>query len=840
MTTKKIKKGRKTPIQMKFPINLSGAYWLLMKKLNATKVLKPLTNLIDQETYRNPHIQRMLMFVAFVTLTALILNPSSRMPSLSYKIGDFSTTDIKANRDYLITDKVSTNELREEAAAKIPAVYDLDVNAQIKLFDRIDSSFGHMREIVAETQQDDKVDSVLDQSRSHFFDLIGAQLPDETFLELKRQRFKPQIDTAVRLILDGLYTRYIVGSYNTIVPEIKKNGVVIINNQTKSEVLLRNADDIIELNDAKELIEERSSTLRSSFPGRIVSLAQDVAIPLIGPNVTFSFLETDRRRRLAAEGVKPVTISIKKGEMIIREGAKVLKYHLMIFDGIMESQKDYNILLAYIGILLFIGIVVYSTYLFSTRNIKKFNLSNKDLLLIGIVALLFCALTRFFIFISGSVADTFTFIPDTSYKYAMPIVAGAMLVRIVLNSEVAVIYSILVSIFSGIIIGGDIFFTIYIFIGSILGSHLVAQTKQRSTIVNAGLIVGLINAFLIFVIYLSRLNLLSTDILSSIGSDFKTITFNMIMGFAGGIISSVIVLGVTPLVELAFGYITDIKLVELSNLEHPLLKEMIITAPGTYHHSIIVGTLAEAGSNAIGVNPLLARVSSYYHDIGKISKPNYYIENIRNERNPHDKLTPHMSGLIIMSHVKDGVDMGKKYRLGSEIIDIIKQHHGTHLMNFFYQKARESENAKERQISEKDFRYPGPKPQTREAGIVLLADNVEAASKVLIDPSPSRVESMVQSIINRLFLDGQLDQCELTLKDLDAIGKSFTKVLNGIFHQRIDYPEPVIDKEFEESMREKNNGDSAPYKREAPAANSRKNNNHKDTKNTRPSGKGHK
>jgi cyclic-di-AMP phosphodiesterase PgpH len=824
---------------MKFKTDVSRAYWLVMKKLNESKILKPLTNLIDQETYRNPRIQRLLMFVIFVTLMALVINPSSRMPSLSYKIGDFSTTDIKANRDYLITDKVATKELREEAASKIPAVYDLDVNAQIKTFERIDSAFGHMRDVSTETSQDESRDSLFDQNRSDFFDLIGTQLPDETFLELKRQRFKPQIGTAVKLLLDGLYQRYIVASYATIIPEIKKNGIVVIDDQTKSELLLRNVDDIIDLGDAKKIVEIKSDSLYSSFPGRTVSLARDVAIHLARPNVTFNFLETDRRRHLASEGVKPVTISIKKGEMIIRDGTKVLKYHLTIFEGIIESQNDYNFLLAYCGIFLFIGIVVYCTYLFSTRNIKKFNLTNRDLLLLGVVALLFCALTRLFIFISGSVSDTFTIIPDISYKYAAPIVAGAMLVRIVLNSEVAVIYSIVVSAFSGIIIGGDIFFTIYIFIGSILGSHLVAQTKQRSTIVNAGLIVGLINALLIFVIYLSRLNLLSTDVLSSIGSDFKTIAFNMAMGLFGGIISAVIVLGVTPLVELAFGYITDIKLVELSNLEHPLLKEMIINAPGTYHHSIIVGTLAEAGSTAIGVNPLLARVSSYYHDIGKINKPNYYIENIRNDRNPHDKLTPHMSGLIIMSHVKEGVDMGKKYRLGSEIIDIIRQHHGTHLMNFFYQKAKESEDAKERPINEKDFRYQGPKPQTREAGIVLLADNVEAASKVLVDPSPSRVEGMVQSIINRLFLDGQLDQCELTLKDLDAIGKSFTKVLNGIFHQRIDYPEPVIDEQFEESFKEKNSGDSAPYKREAPSANSRKNNNHKDARTARTPGKGH-
>ncbi len=350
---------------------LSGAYWLLMKKLNASKVLKPLTNLIDQETYRNPRIQRLLMFVAFVTLMALILNPSSRMPSLSYSVGDFATTDIKANRDYLITDKVATKELREEAADKIPAVYDLDVNAQINLFDRIDSAFGHMRDIAAETRQDESRDSLFDRSRSDFFDLIGTQLPDETFSDLKRQRFSPRIDEAIKLIMDNLYSRYIVGSYSAIAPEIKRNGVTVINNQTKSETLLRKADEITELADAKAIIERRANALRSMFPGKVVNVARDISMRLVKPNVTFDLVETDRRRDLAAEGVKPVTISIKKGEMIIRDGAKVLKYHLTIFEGIRESQKDYNVLMAYIGILAFIGIVVYSTYLFASTEYQE-------------------------------------------------------------------------------------------------------------------------------------------------------------------------------------------------------------------------------------------------------------------------------------------------------------------------------------------------------------------------------------------------------------------------------------------------------------------------------------
>jgi putative nucleotidyltransferase with HDIG domain len=359
--------------------------------------------------------------------------------------------------------------------------------------------------------------------------------------------------------------------------------------------------------------------------------------------------------------------------------------------------------------------------------------------------------------------------------------------------------------------------------------------------VYAGFVVGLVNILLILLLNVSKLKLLYTDVLSSISTDpgtfFSALAFGL-FGFLGAIIASVLVLGFTPLVELIFGYTTDIKLVELSNLDHPLLKDMVIRAPGTYHHSIIVGNLAEAGATAINANPLLARVSAYYHDIGKIKKPNYFIENTTIDINPHDRLSPHMSSLILISHVKDGVDLARKYKLGDEIINVIQQHHGTHLINYFYQRAVEADDGKGNPVDEKSFRYPGPKPQTREAGLVLLADNVEAASKVLTDPKPARVEAMVQSIIERLFLDGQLDQCELTLKDLDAIGRSFTQVLNGIFHQRIDYPEPVIDPEREEAETEDDKVDGPDKKREAPKKGGNRNDRAEGANPPRKNGKG--
>ena len=259
----------------------------------------------------------------------------------------------------------------------------------------------------------------------------------------------------------------------------------------------------------------------------------------------------------------------------------------------------------------------------------------------------------------------------------------------------------------------------------------------------------------------------------------------------GALLSSMLVSAFTPLFESLFHFTTNIKLLELANLNSPLLRDLMIKAPGTYHHSVVVGNLVEAAAEAIGANPLLARVAAYYHDIGKTAKPLYFIENMQGGENRHDKLSPHMSALILISHLKEGEALAKEKHLGQPIIDVIRQHHGTALIKFFYEKAKQQADATGQVVDPQEFRYPGPKPQTREAGLVMLADAVEAASRTLINPTPDRIQGMVQKLINRIFSDGQLDECELTLKNLHEIAKSFNRILGAIFHHRIDYPEPV-------------------------------------------------
>jgi hypothetical protein len=259
-----------------------------------------------------------------------------------------------------------------------------------------------------------------------------------------------------------------------------------------------------------------------------------------------------------------------------------------------------------------------------------------------------------------------------------------------------------------------------------------------------------------------------------------------------GVLAAIVALAMTSVVETLFDYSTDLKLLELANLNHPALKELIVQAPGSYHHSIIVGSLVEAAAEAVGANPLLARVMAYYHDLGKGCNPGYFIENQRGGQNPHAKLKPSMSAMIIRRHVTDGIEIAKRYGLGEQILNAVIEHHGTTLIHYFFEKAKENQS-NGTMPAESDYRYPGRKPQSRETAIVMLGDSVEAASRSLPEPTPARLQGLVNRIINLKFTDGQLDECDLTLKDLHLIAKAFTRILNSIYHERPEYPGLLTD-----------------------------------------------
>jgi hypothetical protein len=312
------------------------------------------------------------------------------------------------------------------------------------------------------------------------------------------------------------------------------------------------------------------------------------------------------------------------------------------------------------------------------------------------------------------------------------------------------------------------------FLTSMLYAYLVKRASTRGLLMKS--ILPLTGVMLIAWLGVSFMQF-SSPVEAGLGSIYV---------FAGALASLFAILAVGPVVEYLFGYTSRFKLLELMNLEQPLLQELMVKAPGTYHHSLILSNLVEAGARAIGADPLLTKVAALYHDIGKLKNPQYFIENQIGRENKHDKLAPSMSALILISHVKKGVELAEEHKLGSEITEIIRQHHGTGVISYFHNKAQEQAGES---VSKEDYSYPGPKPQTKEAGLLLLADAVEASARTLMDPTPARIKGHIQKIFKQKFADGQLDESDLTFKDLHKLLVVFNRILNGIFHTRIEYPD---------------------------------------------------
>jgi cyclic-di-AMP phosphodiesterase PgpH len=363
---------------------------------------------------------------------------------------------------------------------------------------------------------------------------------------------------------------------------------------------------------------------------------------------------------------------------------------------------------------------------------------------------------------------------DVLSPFYLPVACIAMLTMLLFNDmQLVFMMAFMSCALSGLMMGYSLSEMLIFFMGSLAGAYKLKDARTRGKIISAGLLVA-------FVQVASAVLVESMGQQDVIGYILKPLAIS-------GLVSACVILVSLQVFERLFGEITNFTLLELSDSSHPLLKRMVVEAPGTYHHSLIVSNLAEAAADAIGANSLLVRVGAYYHDIGKMLKPEYFTENQIVPGNKHDQLEPSMSRLVILNHVKEGVELAQKYKLNQKIIDFIPQHHGTSLIHYFYQKAiseSESEN-----VEEENYRYPGPKPQTKETAIVLLADSVEGATRSLDEHTPQKIEDVVRKIINNKFIDGQLDECNLTLREIDTIASTFMRVLSAMYHSRIKYPE---------------------------------------------------
>jgi hypothetical protein len=486
--------------------------------------------------------------------------------------------------------------------------------------------------------------------------------------------------------------------------------------------------------------------------------------------------ETEERRTKAVEDVKAVLTQIKKGEMLVREGEKITPLHVAKLDALESAMGREDLFTISIGFMLLVIAFLVTDFTTHFETEASLILKNKDLLFLCVMLIMLFLLSEVSAFLIHGIARNIPYsIEASSAFYAIPVASGAMTVCLLIGMEVALPFALAAAFMTAFIFENRFEMFLFFLLSGMVGACLVRDCTERGTLIKAGLKVGLVN-----VVVVTALRMFT-------GSAFQaSLVWDWAFGLLGGVSSGILTTGFTPVVEMTFAYTTGIKLLELANLDRPILRKLMLEAPGTYHHSVIVGSMGEAAAATIGANPLLAKVSGYYHDIGKIKKPLYFIENQEARKNRHDKLAPSMSSLILTSHVRDGAEIARRDKLGEAIVDIIQQHHGTSLITYFYEKAKKLKG--EDVVNVEHFRYPGPKPQTKEAGLVLLADSVEAASRTLENPTPARIKGLVKRIIDNAFLDGQLDESELTLKDLTKITDSFNKILNGIYHHRIDYP----------------------------------------------------
>ena len=510
----------------------------------------------------------------------------------------------------------------------------------------------------------------------------------------------------------------------------------------------------------------------------------------------FSFkLEIPTAKDSATDSFTSQKLSIKRGQTIVRSGDEVTAVQEAILRSLAKENVGSPGILTAVGKILTIFIVLLVTYLFFTTLRASFNPSVTDLLFVSGCFIANFLIIRLVGLVGGSLSFSFSFLDAKNILFLAPLAAAAILIEVCLSSSFVFFYIVSSALILAAAFEAETLLILLVVVGGMVGALRLKQRSRRSDYIYGSIYIASVNVLIVL-----AHSLTNTD------QTMGQIYINLVCAFAGGIASGILAGGLVPILEYLGDYVTDVKLLELASLDRPLLRELSLQAPGTWNHSMIVGQIGEAAAEAVGANPILTRVGAYYHDIGKTKKPAYFIENQHGRENRHEKLTPSMSALIIKSHVKEGVELAERYRMPKEIIDFITQHHGQSLIEYFYDKAvKEAEGGEP--VDEALYRYPGPKPQTKEAGIIMLADSVEAASRTISDPTPAKIQGLVQKMINRVFASGELDECNLKLSDLHLIAGAFTRVLSGIYHRRIEYSEPaekVKEKQAEKSA--KSNG----------------------------------
>jgi len=711
-----------------------------------------------------------ILLVAFIAM----LFPTRQAFRYSLNAGDIARETVVAPITFhILRSGEELGELRTAARRSIPPVLELNQTIEIEQTVLLASLLDSLTTLLTGAVSDFQVIAGFQQlapdlTEESLVYLYGGEVlgrAEERRFALSTQRLD-SLRTATERSVAHYFSIGIVSSKAPL-RELTDDLVTVDNGENE---IPQRLSVVVEMDQAFNSL---ANMIRSNLPGadmRLITAGFELSRAVLLPNLVFNEERTDRRRRAAAN-----EIPLYKGTVL--EDERIIDAHTRIDEDDFEKLESLNIALAeeaydrswwpivrtWLARILLI-VLILAVYIIWLRDHRKTILNNnRKVVLLAVVIAIELALV--YLLRESSLLSV----------YLVPVAVATMLLAILFDTGVGLITAGVIGFLLGSVLGFELQSALVHTAAGAAGVFAVSHVRKRSHFYRALWVVPLV--YLISILAVELLRFSSADVLYT----------SMLYGAANGALSVVITMGLLPIFESLLNFSTDISLLELSDLNHPLLRQLAMRAPGTYQHSLMMAEMSAAGAEACGANELLTRVGAYFHDVGKMNKPEYFVENQQGQ-NPHEKLAPNMSSLIVSTHVKEGIELAEEHRLPDAIKAFIPEHHGTLSMTFFYLKAVEEAKEGEK-VLEDDFRYPGPKPQSIETGIVMLADAVEAASRVLEDPSPRRFRMMVRELVERRFEDGELDECPMTLRELRLVQEAFVNVLTSRFHHRIDYPD---------------------------------------------------
>jgi cyclic-di-AMP phosphodiesterase PgpH len=729
---------------------------------------------IDQQKWwkslKDHRYIRVILYVILGIMMYLSLLSNVIPNTLNVSLGSIAEQDIRA--PITIENKEATEEKKRQAAEAVGPQYTNKKDFEEKQAKKIEDIFNLVNMINDEAEK--KHNEAINEIKEQLF-----ETEEELQLKLSEVQAVPLKDRLeqLRSIISNQTSDDLSDPTLNTFLEVDKSELNIAKEITLDAIrtVMRGEIGLNDVGEAKDLV-EKSISKSSVSDHRLYQAMIEIARFAITANYINDNEATELAKQAARDAIEP--IMIREGQLIVEEGELITStiYKQMELLGLLEDQVN---ILPFIGLAILVIILVSMlAYYFSDANTSLQN-NNSHLLMYVLIFLVTVVIMKITSYTHNLNLQGITLIA--------PVAVGSMLMTMLIHQRVALFTSMIFSIIASIIFNADsagvlnFTFGIYVFFSSVSGVFFLSKSNRVSRILQAGIFVSAINISTIVALLMLK------------NAQYGWIEIGTNIGFAllSGFLAAVLTIGLLPFFEAGFGILSSMKLIELSNPNHPLLRKILVETPGTYHHSVVVANLAESACEAIGANGLLARVGSYYHDLGKTKRPHFFIENQMRMENPHDKLSPQLSKTIIISHPYDGAEMLRNYKMPKEIIDIAEQHHGTSLLKYFYHKANKDT---EKPISEKEFRYPGPKAQSIESAVVGISDCVEAAVRSMAKPTPERIEMLVKKIITDRLEDGQFDECDLTLKQLNTVATSICETLKGTFHSRIEYPEDVKEK----------------------------------------------